>query len=573
MWHWLVCHTEPLSRQFAVYSRYLQPPCPCQKAPMLAPLVHLLLVLGGITLVLLTHDYILRAVSLDYLLLALACLASVVLLVFVYSVVVDRLWPVYKLMKMYDSIQPRAPSPESTTSDPSPCVLFRHLPFLAPHVAWTPLGVFPTPIHLATVPDVQGPGTDTCFYLKREDLSSPYYGGNKVRTLEHQLAACALHQAEHPDAVVYSTGMAGSNQNVAAVVHGRERLGLRVEPCLVEPELPDLDNTLNLLSLLSFKCAVHLWPNGDAMDKRLTQAMVGKTNDQVMAFGGNNLLGVLGQMGGLLELAEQIQRRDVPDVDVLYVAVGSSCTLTGHVLGVCLARHLGLQAFKSPSFRIVAVPILPHLAEEHKTSGFYTSFWSQYHPFYPRFGFCKVASFLQSRGLDVDLEPLATVFLKTYVEFVTDDAMVGPCGTHSAASLAAAGFDGTMKIDGSLPTWMPTRSPDETRNVDALKPWLCGHFTAKVLAKLLDDVRREDGKSTKVVRLLWQTKSWIQPRGPEDEWAKLQHVTDKHSDVANWVNQGLAHSKLRPAYVHVPDGKPEWYRSVMTRIDPIVKSK
>ena len=53
--------------------------------------------------------------------------------------------------------------------------LTRHLPGL--EVLYVSLGEYPTPIeHLPALGDV---------WLKREDLSSPIYGGNKIRTLEN----------------------------------------------------------------------------------------------------------------------------------------------------------------------------------------------------------------------------------------------------------------------------------------------------------------------------------------------------------------------------------------------------
>ncbi|CAK5135745.1 unnamed protein product, partial [Aphanomyces euteiches] len=39
--------------------------------------------------------------------------------------------------------------------------------------------------------------------------------------------------------------------------------------------------------------------------------------DKIFVMGGNNMLGVLGQIGGILELAEQIEAGELPDVDRL----------------------------------------------------------------------------------------------------------------------------------------------------------------------------------------------------------------------------------------------------------------
>ncbi|CAK4179589.1 unnamed protein product, partial [Aphanomyces euteiches] len=239
--------------------------------------------------------------------------------------------------------------------------------------------------------------------------------------------------------------------------------------------------------------------------------------------GGNNMLGVLGQMGGILELAEQIEAGEVPDIDVLYLPVGSTCTLSGHVLGICLAKHIGMKAFESPGFKIVAVPIHPGIGAAQRNFGIFHSRLSSFLPLFPRFAFSRVSKYLKREGLDVDLEPLAIAFLKDHVELVTDHELIGEYGTHSLPSLAAATLDTTMQVQGKQPEWMASLHDDQRRK--AIIPWLCGHFAAKPFARLVDDLQREGEKPAKpLVRLFWQTKSWIQPHGSADEWTHLNQL-------------------------------------------------
>ena len=71
------------------------------------------------------------------------------------------------------------------------CALFRHFPSLTKTLAWRSLGaVDETPIHICTLPLKEDESKSLQFYIKREDLISEQYGGNKVRTLQHQLAVC-----------------------------------------------------------------------------------------------------------------------------------------------------------------------------------------------------------------------------------------------------------------------------------------------------------------------------------------------------------------------------------------------
>lgn len=84
----------------------------------------------------------------------------------------------FLLAKMYDSVQPSKPSEKSDENKniKSENPLFRKIPNLEPLLSWEPLGNFPTPIHKAEINGKK-------FWMKREDLSSPLYGGNKVSNI------------------------------------------------------------------------------------------------------------------------------------------------------------------------------------------------------------------------------------------------------------------------------------------------------------------------------------------------------------------------------------------------------
>ena len=74
------------------------------------------------------------------------------------------------------------------------------------------------------------------------------------------------------------------------------------------PDPADLDNALNMLSALSFPItAIVTWGNPINLLKTLVSALFG-TGSFILPPGGNNPAGVLGQVSGALELAEQIAR-------------------------------------------------------------------------------------------------------------------------------------------------------------------------------------------------------------------------------------------------------------------------
>ena len=180
------------------------------------------------------------------------------------------------------------------------------------------------------------------FYVKREDLICPStYGGNKVRTLQHQLAVCEARRENGETAFrqLVSVGTGGSNQVVAMVVHARA-LGWdggttgdtdgdtdvyaplpppRINVCWPDHDAPALDNTLNMLSVLSFPNVGFRFNWGDyrlsaaaALLRSLRDAWTRRGFVPMMP-GGNCPAGVLGQVGAVLKLSEQIEAGDSPD--------------------------------------------------------------------------------------------------------------------------------------------------------------------------------------------------------------------------------------------------------------------
>lgn len=199
--------------------------------------------------------------------------------------------------------------------------LFRHLPQLKGKVAWRQIGSYPTPVHSVTA--ATPAGDLIAFSVKREDLAHREYGGNKLRTLQHQLAACEAHQEACGGEATFSLlGSHGSNQVVATKLHGQRTFGLQpgaIEALTFLPDKPDLDNTLNLLSSLSFGGRVVLTKLAGL---RTLLSRLRAQHDRVFPPGGHNVCGVLGQVGACLELAEQIERGETPDPEAIYVPYG-----------------------------------------------------------------------------------------------------------------------------------------------------------------------------------------------------------------------------------------------------------
>jgi 1-aminocyclopropane-1-carboxylate deaminase/D-cysteine desulfhydrase-like pyridoxal-dependent ACC family enzyme len=458
--------------------------------------------------------------------------------------------------------------------------LFRNLPDLAEKFAWRSLGAMDkTPIHTLRIPVPSSGGESEVqleFYVKREDLISPLYGGNKVRTLQHQLAVCESRRerGEQSFRQLVSAGTGGSNQVIATVVHARA-LGWdgsgadapRINVCWLDKDEPDMDNTLNLLSVLSFP---NIGFKVDWGDSRVTspgmsliRGMYGawtQTEYVPMMPGGNSPSGVLGQVGGLLELAEQIVAGESPDPSRIYVPIGSGCTISGLILGTVLVRHLGMAALSDPDFLIVGANVHPKFAQMDRGVNLHLN---------PLFGFLpltvthtvKEACRALKRLGGPDLEREAMAFIRTSVEMRAEEDVVGAYGAHSEPTRAVAKRYDEKGVVLDYSTGEPAEK----------KLWVCGHFVSKAFQPLLKDLQEElqldhktGGKNgTQPKFMLWMTKSAVQPRGNVDEWSKLLQENDI---VQQWANDGKAESTLRPGRVSTVDGNPEDYRSVMTKI-------
>ena len=225
--------------------------------------------------------------------------------------------------------------------------LFEAYPELDLRLPRVPLATLPTPVQpLARLGQAMGiPG----LYVKRDDLTSPLYGGNKVRKLEFLLAEARRCGAR----TVITAGAVGSNHCLATAIHGR-RLELRVVLVLVDQPVAQYVRTNLLLdhfhrarlcktSLAAFplRLAWHYLRGTDW--RRLRPAFY-------IPFGGSSSLGCLGYVNAAFELKKQVEEGLLPEPDYTFVAAGSLGTASGLVLGLRLA---GLKT------RVVGVRVTP----------------------------------------------------------------------------------------------------------------------------------------------------------------------------------------------------------------------
>jgi D-cysteine desulfhydrase len=221
-------------------------------------------------------------------------------------------------------------------------ILKRHIPTL--HVPYVRLGEYPTPIeHLAALGEV---------WLKREDLSSPLYGGNKVRTLETLYADAQAKGINR----VWTLGAYGSNQALAAILHGN-RNGLETGVVLF-PQRATPTAAENLRASVSHGSHVKMLRSIATFPLHWWRLAHSRT-DYLVPPGGALPLGALGHVGAALEIAEQVAAGKLPAPVHIVLAIGSTCTTAGLMVGLPLARQLGLWPGELPTLHAVRVTPWP----------------------------------------------------------------------------------------------------------------------------------------------------------------------------------------------------------------------
>ncbi|HEY3493288.1 MAG TPA: pyridoxal-phosphate dependent enzyme [Polyangiaceae bacterium] len=209
------------------------------------------------------------------------------------------------------------------------------------------LGDFPTPVE--RVPVLEQELGAAPLYLKRDDLSSPVYGGNKVRTLEYLFGVARAEGAK----TIFATGAYGSNHAVATVLHAA-RAGL--EPgAILFPQPYSWAALENLRVSLVRARSLSVLPHWSLVPYAIWRAR--SAVQSVMLPGGATPDGALGYVAAALELAEQVANGTLEAPRWVVVGIGSTCTTAGLLVGFAHAARLGL-GFRVPP-RVLAVRVTP----------------------------------------------------------------------------------------------------------------------------------------------------------------------------------------------------------------------
>lgn len=217
------------------------------------------------------------------------------------------------------------------------------LPAVARRLPRASLGEWPTPIEpLGTAAHgiaVDG-GRREGLFVKREDLSSPVYGGNKVRCLEPVFAELLDRGVQH----AWATGAYGSNQAVAIALHAA-RVGLTTGAVLF-PQPSTAAARANLRALVSSGSDVRLMRTilsfPYAMSERWLASRRSAGLEATIPPGAAVPLGALGHLAAALEVALDVDAGRVPPFKHVVLPIGSTCTTAGLLAGFAVAAAAGI---------------------------------------------------------------------------------------------------------------------------------------------------------------------------------------------------------------------------------------
>ena len=205
-------------------------------------------------------------------------------------------------------------------------ILFKHYPELEEKTARISLGLFPTPIQR-----LERLGFAN-LWIKRDDLSSAVYGGNKIRKLEFILGEAKRRKTAH----IITFGGIGTNHGLATAIFC-EKFGLACTLLLFrQPVTAGVKQNLLLFNKFKAKTIYKktLWKT--VVSYYLLERIKHPGAYFVFA-GGSNPEGTIGYVNAAFELKEQIDRGDMPEPKVIICPLGSGGTLAGLALGLQLA--------------------------------------------------------------------------------------------------------------------------------------------------------------------------------------------------------------------------------------------
>ncbi len=235
-------------------------------------------------------------------------------------------------------------------------ILFERYPGAVGRIPWMPLASGPpTPVERLPLFDLDR------FFVKRDDGTSPLYGGNKVRKLEWILADAQRRGRR----AVITAGAYGSHHCLATALFARQA-GLRATLILYpQPMTRHVEAILAADAATGARIVKARSIPGAAVGAARGFAAclaAGEGRPYAVAPGGTDALGTHGYDECALEIAEAVAAGDLPAPDFVYAAAGTCGTIAGLALGLGIAGLRGA--------RVVGVRVVPSfVATAGRTAG------------------------------------------------------------------------------------------------------------------------------------------------------------------------------------------------------------
>lgn len=167
-------------------------------------------------------------------------------------------------------------------------------------------------------------------FVKRDDLSSGVYGGNKVRKLEYLLARAASRRRY----LIATFGTVGSHHALATAIFAR-RCGYPCTCFLAHQAMsPGIRSTLE--AHLAIGTRIVRYGGGYAARLQTLREHLRGERVSVVPAGGSSWLGTVGFVEAGVELARQVAAGTLPEPGRVYVATGTMGTAAGLALGIAL---------------------------------------------------------------------------------------------------------------------------------------------------------------------------------------------------------------------------------------------
>ena len=201
-------------------------------------------------------------------------------------------------------------------------------PALAGKLRKVALANLPTPVGTGSVPT---PAGRRDVGIKYDNLTSSWYGGNKLRKLEYLLQRAIDKRAKR----IATFGSVASNHALATALYA-QRLGLGCT-CLLSHQVKTSAATEVLRLLL--QCGAEIVPYGGDYRSRIDtmRRHVQGRRSWVIPLGGSSWLGTVGYVAAGLEFASQVSSGETHEPTRIYIATGTMGSAAGLALGLALS--------------------------------------------------------------------------------------------------------------------------------------------------------------------------------------------------------------------------------------------